>query len=1130
VALRDEEMWCNHNNTTDGGAGPRSSASGRGPIGGLIGAIADGRAPSRQRRLMAVALGVGGAAASLVLAAASMSLGGVSGPGATTNRDWSINPTTPLTAETFADPPTADRPWVRFNTPPEADPEQLQAELEHLHEAGIAGAEFGQGSFPDEEQLTALLTKANELGMKISVGGTSGGPTLAPPGYSINDDHARKSLLFGATTVDAGERFSGSVPAPAPQAGRTTTLIAVVAYRCAETLCSSESGITELVRRSAVNLTPRVSHTNSDGLLGETTAGTITWRAPRGPADAQWQLIGFWTRGVFDQPDPFSSEGHDQLIEGMETHLFTPEIKELMRANGGDVFYDSHSVFRGIPNELWTNEMAKEFSKRANYNLIPNLAGLFGPQFLYREGAWSTGCPSPGGFCPAGRGFSFDDGTAPRVLSDLIEVRTDLWIENHLEPLQEWLHGFNAALRIQPEGQRREIDVPFYDQPKVAAVLDRPEHESLHTGDEVDNYLPISSANHMSGNPWHSTECCATWAGGYLETLESVIVRMHKSYAGGITKLVYHTYPYPDGPDARWPGWSVFGTRFSESWGPRQPLWGDARAYNDYMARTQQMLTQGNAKRDVAVYMHNYLYPETFTYPGGFRIWRDPGLQRAGYTRDYLSPALMELPNATVKGGRLATDGPAYKALIINSELEPPTDPVKTAMPIGAAQKIRRYARAGLPVIVVGTPPNQTPGNPQGRDAALQELIRKLLREDTVHRVPNSAAVPGKLRELGIRPSAEPESPSRMLSIHREDEATGTDYYFLYNEGRIGAVGPDGPPENLWEPTPHFFEPPETCHTEGQQDQRLFPPGSTPPRHGASGLGPGLRRCIATGEAIDQLVTLEGTGRPYLLDAWSGEIQPIADYTRDGERVMIRVRLTRDDAMLVALTDDPKRFGRAPAPVHVTSTDADGAVQSDSDSLAIRAFEAGSYTTSLSDGTTVETSIDDVPGPIDLTDATWQLAAEDWQPANPYETTFGVEATVTSKLPVEVELDGLRPWPEIPELEDASGVGTYTTTVELPDGWTDEHGAILSVGHVVDSFTLAVNGESVPVNQVSGEADASPYLQPGTNAITIRVATTLNNRIRTLDAAAETRGVIQNNGLNGPVVLRPYRQATVWMK
>jgi hypothetical protein len=60
---------------------------------------------------------------------------------------------------------------------------------------------------------------------------------------------------------------------------------------------------------------------------------------------------------------------------------------------------------------------------------------------------------------------------------------------------------------------------------------------------------------------------------------------------------------------------------------------------------------------------------------------------------------------------------------------------------------------------------------------------------------------------------------------------------------------------------------------------------------------------------------------------------------------------------------------------------------------------------SLSDGKTVKSTIRDVPPPIDLTNAAWHLAAEDWQPANPYATTLGVAATETRKVRVATTLN-----------------------------------------------------------------------------------------------------------------------------
>jgi hypothetical protein len=639
---------------------------------------------------------------------------------ATTRSEWiKFNPVTPLTAATFANPPAADLPWVRLNMPASADPAEIKAEVQRMHDAGIAGIEVGQGAFPNSEQLVALLTAANQAGIKVSL---SHGPTQNPAGYSPDSDHARKTLYFGRAAVDAGAVFDGALPAgtqtvvgrggfggaggrgaagggPAgagaggrgpgaggaaagagpgrpptggaptaagaggrggpgggragPQATRTT-LIAVLAYRCIQRPCPA-TGPAELDRSSVVDLTSAVTGKNTAGVLGGTTAGSLRWTAPSSPAGAQWQVIAFWTRGVFAQPDPFSPEGYQELINSMETGL-SPEVKELMKANGGDLFYDSHSSDRGSPDELWTNHMAEEFARRRPYPLIPNLPALF------REF------------------FDFSDGSAPRVRNDFYAVRGDLWIETQLQPLRAWTRKYNNVLRVQVEGEANLI-VPITDMVLATAVVDRPEHESLFVGDEIDNYLPMASANHMTGNPWYSTECCATLNRSYAQTFQDTIIKMHRSFVGGITKLVYHVYPYRDSPTSKWPGYHNFGQAgFSNAWGPREPYWADARLYNNCIARNQQVLTQGDAKTDVAVYMQNYLYPPS--QGAKIRHWVDTKLQEAGYTRDYVNPTMLDLPNATVTGNRLAANGPAYKALIIDSEQQPATDPVKTSMPV----------------------------------------------------------------------------------------------------------------------------------------------------------------------------------------------------------------------------------------------------------------------------------------------------------------------------------------------------------------------------------------------------------------------------------------------------------------
>ncbi len=937
-----------------------------------------------------------------------------------------LNPVTTLTASTFGRPPMTDWPWVRMNLPATAEPAQLAAEIADLHRFGVAGVEVGQGAYPNDLQLTALLTAANRLGVKVSL---SHGPTVAPTGYSIDDEHARKTLDVNPVTVEAGSSIDLQLQPPAREAGnfpgarqpphsRRTALVAVLAYRCALAPCA-ESGVVQLDRASIVDLTSSVTSTDTAGYAGGTTTGKLLWTAPVSPVGSQWLVISFWARGIYAQPDPFTKAGHEQLIRGMET-AWTPRIKQLLKKNAGDLFYDSHSVDRGSPDESWSNGIGQEFEARFGRSLQPELAALLSDR------------------------FSFSDGSDVRVRADFVELRGDLWLRNHIEPLTAWAHTYNQRLRLQPEGELQP-HIAITDQVKAAYALDRPEHESLFVADEVDNYLPIASANHMRGNPWYSTECCAAVEKNYLQTFQDLVIRMHRSFAGGITKLVYHVYPYRDAPDAKWPGYHNFpAAGFSNAWGPRNPFWVDAKIYNEYLARNQQVLTQGDAKVDVAVYMQNYLYPAPFRVKDGFRIWRDTKLQEAGYSRDYINPSVLDLPSAVVTDGRLALDGPAYKALIINSELQPAKEPLKTAMPITVAERILGFARSGLPVIVVGAPPSQTPGNTPADDARLRAIVDQLLAEKSVRRVAHESDVPDVLRAAGIEPAARPDQPSPLLSVRRRDESRKVDYYFIHNQG---VVSPPGEPSNIFEP--------------------------------------------ATGAQVERTIYLEGRGKPYLLDAWRGIIVPIADYVTNNGRVGVKVRIAPDDAMLLALTETPGVFGSE------------------------RASRSNLVAAAVTDT---------LPAPLNLGAQRWRLTLEEWQPANNYATTFGTAAAETRKTTRSVDLDAVSSWSAVPGMESASGIGTYTTEFDLPASWSNQYGATLRLGEVLDTFVVTLNGRVLRVNQISGESDVSDALKAGRNTLTVRVASTINNRLVALDEAAAKRGIVQKYGLIGPVALIPYRK------
>jgi hypothetical protein len=994
-----------------------------------------------------------------------------------------LNPVTPLTAATFADPPQNDMPWARWNFPPaSATIAGLEEDIQDAYDHNIAGLEIGQGGVPTTEQLVAIYNKANALGIKISLKAASGLPGAT---YSQSDPYARRTLQASKTAVNGGEAFSGAVTGSA-----TGTIVAVQAYRCTANPCPA-TGVAELDRSSMVDLTSSLTGTNSDGYQGGTTAGTLNWTAPAG---GQWLVIAVRAVPFGTTPETLSPQGTKEVTDAYDAYFAGP-LGPLVKANGGDFFVDSHASDPwGAPEELWSTNMRAEFQARAGYDIVPVLAGLFDATML---GA------SLGGAGGTGPYFSFSDGSASRIRSDFNRVRSDLYTENRIIPFQNWARAYNMKLRLQQEdGPVTSIG----DELQTSAVLDRSEYESLTGSDQTDLYRPMGSANHMTGNTWYSTECCAVLNESYVQTVQDAIVRMNHEFAGGVNRPVYHVRPYIDTPASSWPGlgFSVNKVSFSNAWNRSEPYWGDQPQTNDYFARSHMVLTQGAAKTDVAVYQRNYSSPSAFsTSDPNNRHWQDLGLQRAGYTWDYLDEHLFKLPNAVVTNKRLAEDGPAFKALIFDQFLYPTTNTARGGLTLDAARKILGYAQAGLPVIFVGSPTG-TAGLPASDDTALNALVAQILAQPSASQVASEADVPAKLAALGIEPAAKPAAPTSLLSQRRVDAATGTTYYWLWNEGVDAHPGNNGANGFGFNPS-NVYEEPSACRYTG-----------------TAGRNP----CMATGDTVDTQITLEGEGTPYTLDTFSGKITPIAQYTRSGGRVTVRVRLGRDASTVIALSDAPRRFGFDRPNRFVTATTADAATQTGA-TVSVRDTEAGTYTTTLDDGQTVSTSLPAAPAPIDLTAVTWHVDAEDWQPTAPYGT-LGAPGTATTKVPVSLELNGLKAWPDIPQLANASGIGTYTTTVHLPAAWDGSYGATLSLGQVTDTFTLTVNGQAVGVDGIDPVVDLGPYLHAGANTLAVRVATTFNNRLSTLDTAVRNRGVIQNYGLVGPVTLTPYRQAAVY--
>ena len=992
-----------------------------------------------------------------------------------------FNRVTPLGTKTFATPPQNDMPWVRWNFPPAtATVTELTTELQDMFDHHIAGVEIGQGGIPTLEQLRAIYAKADQLGITVSL-------KVAPylPGAAKTEDLARRTLASARQTVDAGGVLTGAVPGPP-----TGTIVAVLAYRCSAAPCAT-TGTVQLDRASVIDLTSTLTATNTAGYNRGTTAGTLNWTAPASAGSGQWVVLTFRAVLFGATSETLSRAGTKEVTDAYDAY-FKGELGGLVKRNGGDFFVDSHAGDPwGAPEELWSTNLRNEFKARAGYDLLPNLAALVDPTMA---GANLGGAPTAGPY------YTFDDGSASRIRTDFNKVRSDLYTENRLLPFQAWARTYNMKLRQQQEdGPITSIG----DQLQTSRVIDRPEYESLTGSDQTDIYRPMASANHITGNTWYSTECCAVLNQSYVATFRDAIVRMNHEFAGGVNRPVYHVYPYLETPASTWPGlgFAVNKVSFSNAWNRTEPYWIDAAAINAYFARNHMVLTQGAAKTDVAVYMRSYSSPSAYsTSDPSNRRWQDVSLQRAGFTWDYLNEELFSLPNAVVRGGRLAVDGPAYKALVFDRDLYPTSNTARGGLSLVAARKILEYAKGGLPVIFVGRPTGTASVMPGASDAALSAIVDEILSQKRSRLVASEADVPAALVALGVVPAARPAAPTSLLSVRRSDAAARTDYYYLYNQG-VDAW-PGGNTKFGLNPS-NLYEEPSACRVTG----------SVP------------NPCMGTGEAVDTLVTLEGRGSPYALDTFTGAITPIAQYTTTASAVTVRIQLARDASTVIALSQAAKPFGAAAANLGVTSTTADSAAQVAGQTV-VRAVRVGDYATTLANGKVVRSRIGVAPAPMDLTHSRWRLEVEDWQPTHPYGAT-GADGSRTTKSPISVDLPGLKPWPDIPQLESTSGVGIYSTTIDLPNDWDASVGAVIRLGQVTDTFTLTVNGHAVPIDQIAASAEIGPWLKAGSNTLSVRVATTLNNRLSALDPAVKTRGVIQAYGLVGPVTVTPYRQAVV---
>jgi hypothetical protein len=272
-----------------------------------------------------------------------------------------------------------------------------------------------------------------------------------------------------------------------------------------------------------------------------------------------------------------------------------------------------------------------------------------------------------------------------------------------------------------------------------------------------------SSAAHVSGKNLVSCETFTWLREHFRASLSQMKPEADQMFLAGINHLIYHGACYSP-QDAQWPGWNFYA---SVEFNPRNTIWRDLPAMNQYYARVQSILQSGKPDNDVLVYWPIFdIYDKptspkpqiNFTVHNAFLDESSLGkaadcLTKYGYSFDYISDAQLQ--------SRENLD--PYKFIVV---------PRCNLMPVETLEKLISFAENGVWVVFEDQLPTDVPGL-----SNLDERRKKFKKD--LERAPKlSKVVVGKIEETLIA-THEPMVESDVKFIRRVHD--GGYHYFIAN-------------------------------------------------------------------------------------------------------------------------------------------------------------------------------------------------------------------------------------------------------------------------------------------------------------------------------------------------------------
>lgn len=664
-----------------------------------------------------------------------------------------------------------------------------------MAESAMDRSKFGWDSAAWYQSTKTLLEQCNNRGLAFSF---TSGPNWQPavPGLDLDGNAAAQELNFNAFTVPPCATTQGAlVPYKLSQDSdhtpvRAQHFICAVAVRLAVQssgasidlssarhpglfpMPGSDFDTVYLDGDTAVDLTPLV-HTVGD-------AHFLTWTAP---ADGTYVVFSFWFHSTAQQAmasfapayviNHIHRDGFEAQKRYWEKHFFTPEMCKLIHENRKvNFFQDSLEINTSqYSNLFWSPDFMDEFYHRRGYELT-----LLLPMVIqYNIGFvtnWLTRTAHTPRFLYCGWEEKRD-----LLMHDIYQTQTELYMENYLTPIRQWLNSHGIQLRAQTSYGFPTVS---FEVSQPISCVDIHETETLEMADEVDYYRTQSGGVHLTGKNVFSAESGATNGGSYYLSPQDYLDKYHKLFAGGVNHLILHGYAAIAGPEkaVKWPGYEALSFDTSERWGCRHPYGADMPILTGYLNRMQTLLQQGTPKMDIGILNLSYTSVNMdFWYgaiddPAAHRsdvfAWADRHLNDGGYTYEFFAPQYLEDTALSSHNGLFDSGRTDYRALVVNQQM----------LPRNSLKALVTLAQDGIPVVLLKDA-GASPAFLQEDGKEIKELRNLLLSFPNTAVAENQSDIINALKKLGVTPRAAYSTPAPLMQIRREVGTSGIQ--FIYN-------------------------------------------------------------------------------------------------------------------------------------------------------------------------------------------------------------------------------------------------------------------------------------------------------------------------------------------------------------